>query len=384
MSDSIPSPTPSSLPPPSSEASFSQIPKGHIQGFEVRPVVDTNSHLPKDVASAVLQSIEARQTQEAKELLQQFKTFKNNPETFSKHIAEALGSTKYALSKKPTKAHLPLHKKLLAAVEKIEASFYQHDKERSPVFLMKGVRLLKRLIDGIDDEDTLIKELAIASMPESMNYVLQSAWEALFSQKRHILLAGITFFDRPFLTLLKSLRKCSSLTSLTFSACIHVDSGHEQFFSDKQAVLIARYAARSPSLQRFEFSHHHLTEEGLVSLLSLDRCIHLNFSRTRMQTPCAKIIAKSLSPSCKYLEELVLSYNFFDDQAAESLTDALKENQSLKSLSLWGNQVGNAGALALLQAQKQSSSPLHSIDLGDNPVSGNVMDQLQKEGSIKC
>jgi hypothetical protein len=82
------------------------------------------------------------------------------------------------------------------------------------------------------------------------------------------------------------------------------------------------------------------------------------------------------SPSCM-IQSIDLSYNGFDDEKIESLTNALANNCRLKKLNLCCNRsVTAAGWQTLFQLLQRPSCELESLDIGGNDLTDETVESL--------
>ncbi|KFK26178.1 hypothetical protein AALP_AA8G213000 [Arabis alpina] len=147
---------------------------------------------------------------------------------------------------------------------------------------------------------------------------------------------------------------------------------------DKGAVSIAEVVKRSPLLENFRCSSTRVGSEGGIALSeALENCTHLKKLDLRdnmFGTEVGVSLSKTIS-SYKHLTELYLSDLNLEDEGAIAIVNALKESASpIEVLEMAGNEitVKAASAIAACVAAKQD---LNKLNLSEN--------ELKDEGSIQ-
>ncbi|MFT4551915.1 MAG: hypothetical protein ACI9S8_000536 [Chlamydiales bacterium] len=379
MSDLIP---PSSIPPggaPQGPEPVQPVPQqGNLGSHSFSPKSPPGaSGLPEDMAHEVFASLESNDYQHANELLQQFKQFERNPAEFAKNLSELLRTTRIAITDRQASFASPKYKYLMAAIEKIEFSLIKKNKPRNPIHLMKGAKLLRLIIDSDEVNDEIINEIAITSLPESMIFVLESAWLTLFGEFRHIKLAGFTFARRPFQALLNTLNKNLTLSCLSLSGCRILTKGESRRMDDTEAKLVADACENCQELKRLHFTHHELKSDGVKSLSRLTKSLEaIDLSNNNIPDDSTKHLADALSEPGAVIRELSLEMNKISGEGAQYFSQSLKNNGRLKQLNLWGNHIGNDASLALAQALNLGNSTLERLVLGDNLIDSSGEEKL--------
>lgn len=379
MSDSIPPSVPPSGGPPSGPEPAQPVPQqGSLGSHSFSPKSPSAAGgLPEDMANEVFASLEANDYQHANELLQQFKRFEKNPAEFAKNLSELLRTTRIAINERQGKLASPKYKYLMSAIEKIEFSMTKKQKPRNPIHMMKGAKLLRKIIDSEGVSDEIIEEVAITSLPESMIFVLESAWLALFGEYRHIKLAGVTFARRPLQALLNTLNKNPALSCLALAGCRILTKGENKRMSDSEAKIISEACESCQQMKRLLFTHHKLGSNGVMSLSRLTRHLEtLDLSNNNIPDKGTSHLATALSDPGAVVKELSLEMNKIGDEGAEHFARALENNVRLKQLNFWGNRMGNAGTLALAQALNQGNSTMERLVLGDNLLDSSGEEKL--------
>ena len=117
---------------------------------------------------------------------------------------------------------------------------------------------------------------------------------------------------------------------------------------------------------------------SLVSVLSNNNTIKvLQLSMMQNSNAFLQAMIQFLqSPSCM-IQSMDLSYNSFDDEKIESLTNALANNCRLKKLNLWCNRcVTPAGWHTLFQLLQHPSCELESLDIRANDLTDETVESL--------
>lgn len=153
---------------------------------------------------------------------------------------------------------------------------------------------------------------------------------------------------------------------------------HNNMSGDEGALAIAEVVKRSPLLENFRCSSTRVGSEGGIALSeALEHCTHmekLDLRDNMFGTEAGVSLSKTLS-SFKNLTELYLSYLNLEDEGAIAIVNALKESASpIEVLEMAGNDitVEAASAIAACVAAKQD---LKKLNLSEN--------ELKDEGCIQ-
>jgi hypothetical protein len=368
MSDSIPPP---STPPGESSSSpkSPDSPQGNLgsHAFSAKASGQSSSGIPQEIAKDVFNSLTANNFRHANELMQQIKQFQKDPALYSRNLSELLRTTKLVLEERLLKLSSPRYKYILSAIEKIEFGMMKKDAKSNPIYELKGTKILRKVIDSDGPSDETIAELASTNLPESMSYVLESAWLTLLGEYRHIAFAGVSFSPQSFQAFLNSMKKYPLLTCLSFSSCRTIKEEKAIKMGDKEAVALTLACEKCPSLRRLHFIYHYLGNDGVQELSRLTKVLeYLNLTKNNIGDSNVEPLMEALSsPDC-ITKEVILEMNIISDEGAEYLSQALEKNKRLKQFSLWGNHIGSNGILALAKALNKGNSTLEHLVLGDN------------------
>lgn len=352
--------------------------KGLLGGHEIHHYISEEAKgLPKDLASEVFTSLKANDYKTASEIISQFKQFEKNPEFFSRQIGELLGGAKFTVEQQQTKRSSPERRHLLSAIEKIELSLVKKNKGKSSLFIMKGASLINKIAHIHENLDEIIAELAITSLPQSMNFILESAWISLLGEKKHISIGGITFMKKSFFCLLQALKKNAVLISLSLSACKTLEEDGEKKMADDAAKDIGNILYNHTSLRRFLFRNNRLSEKGAQSLAKLTNILYsLDLSDNGMNDTCIEALEESLQKPEAHLRELLLNRNKIQNKGAIIFAKILENNKNLRQLGLWGNWMDLSGVLALANVLNERNFTLERIDVGDNLLDPSSLEKV--------
>nr|AAF25948.1 RAN GTPase activating protein 2 [Arabidopsis thaliana] len=153
---------------------------------------------------------------------------------------------------------------------------------------------------------------------------------------------------------------------------------HNNMTGDEGALAIAEVVKRSPLLENFRCSSTRVGSKGGIALSeALEHCTHmekLDLRDNMFGTEAGVSLSKTLS-SFKHMTELYLSYLNLEDEGAIAIVNALKESASpIEVLEMAGNDitVEAASAIAACVAAKQD---LNKLNLSEN--------ELKDEGCVQ-
>ncbi|CAA0403629.1 unnamed protein product [Arabidopsis thaliana] len=153
---------------------------------------------------------------------------------------------------------------------------------------------------------------------------------------------------------------------------------HNNMTGDDGALAIAEVVKRSPLLENFRCSSTRVGSKGGNALSeALEHCTHmekLDLRDNMFGTEAGVSLSKTLS-SFKHMTELYLSYLNLEDEGAIAIVNALKESASpIEVLEMAGNDitVEAASAIAACVAAKQD---LNKLNLSEN--------ELKDEGCVQ-
>ncbi|KAL9279991.1 RAN GTPase-activating protein 2 [Arabidopsis thaliana] len=153
---------------------------------------------------------------------------------------------------------------------------------------------------------------------------------------------------------------------------------HNNMTGDEGALAIAEVVKRSPLLENFRCSSTRVGSKGGIALSeALEHCTHmekLDLRDNMFGTEAGVSLSKTLS-SFKQMTELYLSYLNLEDEGAIAIVNALKESASpIEVLEMAGNDitVEAASAIAACVAAKQD---LNKLNLSEN--------ELKDEGCVQ-
>lgn len=156
---------------------------------------------------------------------------------------------------------------------------------------------------------------------------------------------------------------------------------HSNMTGDEGAVSISEVVKHSPLLENFRCSSTRVGSEGGITLSeALENCTHIKKLDLRDNMFGAEVgvsLSKTLS-NFKHLTELYLSYLNLEDEGAIAIVNALKESASpIEVLEMAGNDitVEAASAIAACVAAKQD---LNKLDLSENELKDEGCVQIAK------
>ncbi|KAG7551224.1 Leucine-rich repeat [Arabidopsis thaliana x Arabidopsis arenosa] len=156
---------------------------------------------------------------------------------------------------------------------------------------------------------------------------------------------------------------------------------HNNMTGDEGALAIAEVVKRSPLLENFRCSSTRVGSEGGIALSeALKHCTHmekLDLRDNMFGTEAGVSLSKTFS-SFKHLTELYLSYLNLEDEGAIAIVNALKESASpIEVLEMAGNDitVEAASAIAACVAAKQD---LNRLNLSENELKDEGCVQIAK------
>lgn len=353
---------------PLPEIKLSSQEQGLLGQHNISPKPFVEGSIPQEIASEIFSSLKGNDYHMASELMRQTKLFKENPSLFAEGVEELIIKTKAAINQKKSKYK---SSNLLPAIEQIEFDWNKKNKNRNPLFIKRSASILKKVAFSEEKFNQLLEELALTSLPDSMKYVLESAWTTLIGEKKHIIFAGIAFVNSSFQTLLQVIKKNSSLNTLSFSACKVFFEGKKKRMGDEEINKITHACHKHQSLQKLFFTYHRLHKTGIQSVSKLFQSLsNLDLSGNSIQDSDIEILANKLASSNSLLEQLSLEMNNIQNEGFDKLSRALVKNQYLKYLSLWGNKIEGQSACEAVKALHKENSTLEKLNLG-----GNLIDQ---------
>lgn len=313
-----------------------------------------------DVQQAVNKAWGAKDFASARSLAKDSREFQKNPEGFCKKLHGFLQQTGQLISKEKPQNKGPL----LFTVEKIK-----EQKEENPyrfaVLAVKGALLLRKSALGKEKNAKgkwlNMQELAISSLPNSMNYVLQTAWATLFEKETSVVIAGIRFLRNSLDALYAALRQKKTLAAVNFSACQIED----ELFDEKELENLCQSLRTQSGLLHLCFRHHSLEGALKESLEAFsEQLLSLDLSANSLAS------TQFLGQNWPKLRELKLAHNQISDKDLDQLLKILENNKNLRQLNLWGNGIGPKAARALVSSQHN----LDCLDLGANPIEHETFD----------
>ncbi|KAF8077462.1 hypothetical protein N665_1034s0001 [Sinapis alba] len=156
---------------------------------------------------------------------------------------------------------------------------------------------------------------------------------------------------------------------------------HNNMTGDEGAVAISEVVKRSPLLESFRCSSTRVGSEGGIALSeALECCAHMKKIdlRDNMFGPEAGVsLSKTLS-SYKHLTELYLSYLNLEDEGAIAIVNALKESTSpIEVLEMAGNDI-TVEAASVIAACVAAKQELNKLNLSENELKDEGCVQIAK------
>ena len=314
----------------------------------------------REIQQAVDRAWAAKDFAGAHSLAADSHAFQKDPKDFCMKLHSFLQQTGQMINKEKNIQKGPL----LFTVEKIK-----EQKEENPyrfaVMAVKSALILRKAALGqqknVRGKWASIQELAISSLPDSMNYVLQTAWATLFEKDTSIVIAGVHFLKDSLEALLSALRKKDRLFCVSFNACM-VD---EKLFGAPELENLCTSLRYNADVRHLSFRHHCLEGNFDGELTSLsNEILSLDLSHNGI-TQC-----QFLKQNWPKLRELNLEHNQISDKDADQLLKILENNKNLRQLKLWGNKIGPKTAKSLVSCKHN----LDCLDLGGNPLENESFD----------
>ncbi len=371
-------------PPPSTTGSSPDTPEqpqepaaGSLGSYQITSA--QREKIPEELVTEVFNDLEAEEPLKAEQTVREFKATSKNPKDCTREIVSLIATTRAIVRKGQIDRPLPTQKKLLDAIKKVELDWKSKKQQTHSFFILRGAKLLKKAASLTGDISTFVKELAVANLPESQNYILESAWDLLFGEIKHLLLAGTIFLPRPYQALLRALQNNSNLKSLSLSACKIKHEAHEEKMGDIEAEALTKALEQHPSIERLYFSYHNIGEHGAASLARLaNKLLCLNLKGNGISDNGGKTIAAVLANPDALLQELYLEMNQIGDQGAVTFGHSLKTNRDLQLLVLWGNEIEDEGSRALRESVLKGRVSFRRLDMGNNRLSEEELQSLQR------
>jgi hypothetical protein len=153
--------------------------------------------------------------------------------------------------------------------------------------------------------------------------------------------------------------------------------------------ILAKAIASSPNLVSLAVTESQITDDniGLLvkSLSSLNVLLHLDLSNNMITAKGAKFIADELiAPKESILCSIDLSGNKLSSDGCAAIGQALVSNESLISLILRLNNIGDSGAMVLFESLRVNKTLEHLNLSANNLCSATFLLQVLKEKSGAC
>nr|WP_275656753.1 hypothetical protein [Rickettsia endosymbiont of Culicoides newsteadi] len=138
----------------------------------------------------------------------------------------------------------------------------------------------------------------------------------------------------------------------------------------------------APSVTSIEFKHNknqigYKEANAIAKVLDNNKTVTTIYSENQIGDAGAKTIAQALQNNST-ATTLALRCCQIGDEGAIALAQALQQNnKTLETLDLWGNNIGNKGPKALVQAL-QNNKTLKKLDLRWNWVSDELLKDINK------
>lgn len=148
---------------------------------------------------------------------------------------------------------------------------------------------------------------------------------------------------------------------------------------DEGAVELSLYLKSAISLKQLFLQTNNIGKLGCLAIaeaLKFNKSlIELNICGNPITSAGAKAICTSLLESNQTLQEIYLNYCQLDEYCACELANLIKRTKYIKVLTLYGNNLNNAGIKMVFRALKYNKSILH-IYIGNNNFDDDALSDI--------
>ncbi|XP_060707888.1 NACHT, LRR and PYD domains-containing protein 3-like [Hemiscyllium ocellatum] len=131
------------------------------------------------------------------------------------------------------------------------------------------------------------------------------------------------------------------------------------------------------TIKLLDLENCYVQHEGLQQLASvLYKCREVRLRNNDLGNPAVKLLSEALRSSDCQIEKLQLNDNDLTASCAQDLASALSTNQSLISLNLGENKLGDFGVKQLFGVLRNVNCKLQELVLHDNHLSHSCIEEL--------